>query len=89
MAWASTPLAMSPGNSNRQIVGGSSSPDGRDLHAFLFTNGCMHDLNDLVELSDLVLITALAINDEGVIMATGRTHSGAQHAVALLPADSL
>ncbi len=50
-------------------------------------DGCMHDLNDLVEPTDLVLVEPRAINDDGVIIASARTQRGVYHAVALLPAD--
>ncbi len=74
-------------NNRGQIVGQSTSPDLRDSHGFLYMNGAMNDLNDLIEPTDLVIIEARAMNDHGVIIANARTPSGGQHAVALLPTD--
>ena len=74
---------------HRQIIGSSTSSQRRESHAFLFINGCMHDLNDLVEPTDFVLSDVVAINDDGVIIASAQRTGGPYHPVALLPADPL
>jgi probable HAF family extracellular repeat protein len=74
-------------NNRGQIVGLSTSPDLQNSRGFLYMNGSMHDLNDVIEPTDLVITEARAINDHEIIIANARTPSGAQHAVALLPID--
>jgi probable HAF family extracellular repeat protein len=57
-------------------VVGHSLVEGFSVHAFLYANGVMHDLNDLVDPDDplavhVTLDMAVDINDHGVILATG------------------
>jgi probable HAF family extracellular repeat protein len=58
-------------NDSRQVVGTSSAPD-FEVHAFLWQDGVMYDLNDLVDSAPaelLYLSTATAINNAGHISA--------------------
>jgi probable HAF family extracellular repeat protein len=66
-----------------QIVGTSTTPNG--IHAFLYWDGTMVDLNDLVKLTHvngpagfLALTVADGINDRGQIVGTGRYWDGVQ-----------
>jgi probable HAF family extracellular repeat protein len=52
-------------NKRRQVVGSSCDVDG-NCHAFLWQDGAMSDINDLVE-SDDVLIAAYDVDDRGRI----------------------
>ncbi len=70
---------------------GDASPvaeeDGPPFHAFIWEDGVMTDLNDLVSgESGLVLETAFAINDAGQIVGGG-TVGDAYHAFLLTPAE--
>ena len=70
-----TASAASGINAAGDVVGSSSGPgqagDLRSSRAFLFTDGRMFDLNDLLEpgTSDVFLNGAIAINDRGQILA--------------------
>jgi probable HAF family extracellular repeat protein len=56
------------------VVGESSTAAGR-LHAFIYTGGAMHDLNDLVApAAPFELTTASDINAKGQIVANGGGH---------------
>jgi len=73
-------------NKRRQVVGSSCDVDG-NCHAYLWQDGAMTDLNDLVD-SDLVLIAAYDIDDRGRI--TGQAFdadAGAFVAFAATPKD--
>jgi len=66
-----------------QIVGSSTTTNG--MHAFLYSNGTMTDLNDLATLTYingpagfLVLASARGINDQGQIVGEGLFWDGAQ-----------
>ena len=55
-----------------QIVGNSTTPGDTAIHAFLYQNGSMYDLNNLIPAgSGWVLQNATAINDFGQITGTG------------------
>ncbi len=70
-------------NNAGQIVGDCSKP----RRAFIWQNGVMHDLNDLtVPESDIVVIRAFAINENGQIAGTGAGPNGAV-AVLLTPIE--
>jgi chitinase len=57
-------------------------------HAFLWQNGAMFDLNDLVTPEcDVHLELAHAINNEGQILAIGMSDSGRSITILLTPAD--
>jgi probable HAF family extracellular repeat protein len=56
-----------------QIVGISFRPDVSDVNrAFLYRDGRLEDLNDLVEPSDWIMERATDINDRGQIVAVAR-----------------
>ena len=58
-------------NERGQIVGASVTPDNR-MHAFLYTDGQMFDLNSLIDpASGWELLEATAINDGGQIVGWG------------------
>jgi probable HAF family extracellular repeat protein len=58
-------------NSKGQVVGTSIAPNGQN-HAFLYTDGRMYDLNQLVTgLAGTLLSVANGINDSGQIVANG------------------
>jgi probable HAF family extracellular repeat protein len=70
-----------------QIVGRASVPDPQFIvyHAFLYANGKIKDLNNLIPRgSGWVLSEAAGINDAGKIVGTGTIH-GQQHAFLLTP----
>jgi probable HAF family extracellular repeat protein len=74
-------------NSTGQIVGFSAYNNGAVFHAFVFENGSMKDLNNLVDglPSGWSLQSASAINDYGQICGKGATPDGSTHAFALSP----
>jgi len=76
-------------NSLSQIVGFGSADCQNEDHAFLSENG--GPIIDLATLvlpgSDLTLIQAIFINDQGEIAARGKLSNGDEHAVVLIPCD--
>jgi probable HAF family extracellular repeat protein len=71
-----------------QVVGAGRAGSGykRSVRAFLYTNGSMFDLTNLIVSNPgWVVIEARAINDSGAIVGLGRLGGGAQHAVLLTP----
>jgi probable HAF family extracellular repeat protein len=80
------PLSLAFGiNAQRQVVGQSIGADGS--RAFLWEDGVLMNLNDLVEDGSPFLIFANDINDKGEIAGQGCTDcaSGATFAVKLIP----
>lgn len=78
-------LALNPTAS--QIVGRASVPDPNFIvyHAFLYSNGKMKDLNQLIPgRSGWILTEATGVNAAGQIVGTGTIH-GQQHAFLLNP----
>ncbi len=74
-------------NNLDQVVGWSGILDSYNTHAFIWENGLMRDLNDLVALDPgWYLESAKAINDAGLIVATLANEDGEAHAVLLTPA---
>jgi probable HAF family extracellular repeat protein len=72
-------------NNRGEIVGGSLSRGDEDFHGFLYRNGKLHDLNDLLQPdSGWELIQAVAINDNGEIIGIG-SNRGADRVVLLKP----
>jgi probable HAF family extracellular repeat protein len=72
-------------NKSTDVVGSADTIQG-EQHAFLYRDGTMLDLNDLVQAgSGFVLEEATGINDSGEIVGTG-TIGGATHAFLLAPA---
>jgi uncharacterized membrane protein len=72
--------------------GQASAPNATDcsnfLHAFLWENGHMTDLNLFVPFgSGLILTQATFINDRGEIAAEGMLSNGDLRAVLLIPCD--
>ena len=75
-------------NNSGQIVGYSEGPGERDL-AFLYTEGTLYDLNDLINRnSDWVLSAAHAINDRGQIVGFGY-YRGQESTFLLTPTGRL
>jgi probable HAF family extracellular repeat protein len=74
-------------NNAGQIVGMSTLVSGV-AHAYIYENGVMADLNDLVPKgSGLTLDTATAINDAGQIVVNAWDADRIRHAVLLTPDD--
>ena len=72
-------------NNDGIVVGSSLTDDLQTRHAFLYEDGEIHDLNDLLEDGDdWLLVSANDINDDGQIVGTG-VINGAEHAFLLEP----
>jgi probable HAF family extracellular repeat protein len=72
-------------NNFDKVVGGSSTSDGFE-HAFLYSDGVMRDLNNLIPAnSGWTLTSAEAINGNGSIVGYGNNPDGLQHAFLLRP----
>jgi len=75
-------------NSANQIVGQSFACDGSVSHAFLWENGKIVDLNSLISHgSDMQLLVAGDINNNGEIAGFGAFPNGDRHAFLLVPCD--
>ncbi len=74
-------------NSLGQIVGTSDEIPNSAGKGFLYSNGQMTDLNNLLDSSGAgwTVTGAFAINDAGWIAATARDSDGFEHAVLLAP----
>jgi probable HAF family extracellular repeat protein len=70
-----------------QIVGESKNADG-DRRAFLYSDGQVLDLNDLIEPSDLTLISAKDINNKKQIVGICKNIQGEVHAFLLTPIEA-
>ena len=73
-------------NNAGQVTGTSITAD-RSEHAFLYANGQMMDLNDLIDPAlGVTVFEALGINDNGQIVANGMASaSNNDHAFLLTP----
>lgn len=71
-------------NDREQIVGWSSTGQGLAPHAFLWQQGELRNLNDLVSAAAWVLTEATGINNRGQIVGTG-WYQGERHAFRLDP----
>jgi probable HAF family extracellular repeat protein len=81
----STSMAYSS-NSQGIVVGTSQTANNADDHAFVFLNGSMLDLNDLVpDDSGWDLLQARSINDDGQIAGYGIDPFGEAHSILLTP----
>jgi probable HAF family extracellular repeat protein len=75
-------------NNSNQVVGWSQTASGAQ-HAFLFSNGTMHDLNLVIPpASGITLNSAVGIDAAGDIVAYGTNASGQSHEYLLAPAES-
>jgi probable HAF family extracellular repeat protein len=75
-------------NNSNQVVGSSQIANGA-LHAFLYSNGSMRDLNLLIPpLSGVTLTSAVGIDAAGDIVAYGTNARGQTHEYLLTPAES-
>lgn len=75
-------------NRSGQVVGFTSSGQNTNYRAFLYSDGIMKDLNELIEVnSGWSLWFAQAINDRGQITGYG-SNNGATHAFLLTPVCS-
>jgi probable HAF family extracellular repeat protein len=90
-SWGQVPLMGAPGttpygiNDSGQVVGSGTTSSGQQ-HAFLFQNGKMFDLNDLISPeSHWDLIKAKGINNHGQIVGEGINPDGTRHAFMLTP----
>ncbi|MGH9238165.1 MAG: FIMAH domain-containing protein [Vicinamibacterales bacterium] len=75
-------------NADGDVVGSSST--GSQIHAFIYTDGTMSDLNSLIGPTTVVLTQATGINDSGQISAQGWTNGylgGVLHSFRLDPFD--
>ena len=75
-------------NADGDVVGTSST--GSAPHAFIYTDGTIYDLNNLIGATTVVLTQATGINDSGQISAQGWTNGlfgGALHSFRLDPFD--
>ncbi len=75
---------------NAGVVVGESSPPGGGVHAFVYQDGVMTDLNDLIP-KDLGwdLISARGINDAGQIVGYGTAPDHVYYGFVLTPDDAL
>jgi len=75
-------------NPRGQVVGGSAPCDFSIQHGFLWENGAIYNLNDLIHpASDLLLRFPNFINDRGEIGGTGILPNGDLRAFLLTPCD--
>lgn len=75
-------------NNSGQVVGGSLTEGNETFHAFLFTEGGMYDLNQLlVDAPDWELLQAVGINDQGQIVGVG-LRDGQDHGFLLNPTET-
>jgi probable HAF family extracellular repeat protein len=75
-------------NRSGQVVGFTSSGQNTNYRAFLYSDGIMKDLNDLIQPnSGWSIWFALKINDRGEITGYG-SNNGATHAFLLTPVCS-
>lgn len=75
-------------NNSGAIVGSSCTSGNAEMHAYLWINGSMLDLNDMVSgSSDWELIEAYDINDFGQIVGYGINPDGFEHAFLLTPTN--
>ena len=73
-------------NDKGQVVGISLDTN-FNAHGFIWQDGVMTDLNDLIQPGALAIYNGNDINDEGEIVGTGIDQNGAYHAVLLIPCD--
>jgi len=73
-------------NAKGQVVG-EATDCGFTFHSFLWEDGSLFDLNDLIPPSPLVLASAQTINDRGEIAGTAFDASFNGHAFLLIPCD--
>jgi probable HAF family extracellular repeat protein len=74
-------------NANGEIVGGSLTPGDEAHHGFVWLDGRMRDLNDLMVDGGWEVVHALAIDDEGLIVALA-SREGVDRVVVLEPLPS-
>jgi probable HAF family extracellular repeat protein len=73
-------------NANDQIVGMSETSATGTYHGFIYDDGAMRDINDLVDDRGGFTIVALyAINDSGLIAGYATDLAGQAHGVLLMP----
>ena len=72
-------------NNRGEVVGGSLGTDDTDFCGFLYRNGQLHNLNDLLKPeSGWEVIQAVAINDRGEILGIG-SNRGSDRIILLRP----
>lgn len=65
-------------DANHQLVG-------TDKHAYVYSDGTISDLNDLIDFSYLLIVSAADINKYGQIVGSAKDPSGNVHAYILNP----
>jgi probable HAF family extracellular repeat protein len=75
-------------NNSNEVVGWSQIANG-SVHAFLWSNGIMQDLNLLIPPSSgITLVSAVGIDSAGDIVAYGTNASGQSHEYLLTPLEA-
>jgi probable HAF family extracellular repeat protein len=72
-------------NNADQIVGEGSTFGQEQMHAIIYDNGKITDLNDLVNTPYWILSVATGINNAGQIVGTGITSGNVKHGFLLTP----
>lgn len=75
-------------NSNGATVGYSYTASSANAHAFMYMNGVLYDVNDLVSAAGWEFTAAYAINDTNQIAGTG-VIDGVAHAIRLDPTRTI
>ena len=72
-------------NGRGDVVGGALTPGDHEHHGFIYSDGQLMDLNDLLADSRWEVVEALDIRDDGTVLAIG-SKDGVDRVVLLVPA---